>query len=230
MSKAKRILLAGVFALMALPAVADPRPVVVELFTSQGCSSCPPADAVLAELATRPNVLALGFHVDYWNRLGWRDPLSAAGSTERQNDYAKQFGKREIYTPQIVVDGQQQVVGSRRTEVLQAIEHANPLTAAPVNFAADRRSVTVGAGTGDGTITLIRFLRSRSTKVMAGENEGHEAVDVNGVVQVTRLGAWDGTMLTVPIDPPDSEHGVAILIQSPDGKILGAGAAQAGIN
>jgi hypothetical protein len=230
MSKTTRILIAGMFALTALPAAADPRPVVVELFTSQGCSSCPPADAVLAELATRPNVLALGFHVDYWDRLGWRDPLSAPGSTARQNDYAKQFGKSEIYTPQIVVDGQRQVVGSRRGEVLQAIEQSNPLATAPVNFAADRRSVTVGAGTGDGAITLIRFLRNRSTEVRAGENEGRAAIDVNGVVQLTRLGAWDGTMQTLPIDPPDTEHGIAILVQSRDGKILGAAAIQAGIN
>jgi hypothetical protein len=230
MPKATRFLFAGIFALATLPAAADPRPVVVELFTSQGCSSCPPADAVLAELAARPNVLALGFHVDYWDKLGWRDPLSAPGSTARQNDYAKQFGKREIYTPQIVVDGRQQVIGSRRGEVLQAIEQSNPLTATTVNFTADRRSVTISAGTGDGTITLFRFLRSRLTEVKAGENEGRKAADVNGVVQLTRLGVWNGAMLTLPIDPPDTGYGIAILVQSPDGEILGAGAIQAAMN
>src|SRR5271170_5992611 len=99
----------GASLLTIFPALADNRPVVVELFTSQGCSSCPPADAVLAELATRKDVLALGFHVDYWNGLGWRDPLSGPGSTARQNDYAAQFGRRGIYTPRIVVDGQRQL-------------------------------------------------------------------------------------------------------------------------
>jgi hypothetical protein len=229
MLKTARILLTGAFALLALPAVADPRPVVVELFTSQGCSSCPPADAVLAELATKPNILALGFHVDYWDRLGWRDPLSAPGSTARQNDYASQFGKREVYTPQIVIDGQRQVVGSRRDEVLQAIDQSNPLNVAPVNF-ADRRSVTVGAGTGDGTVTLVRFVHSRTTEVRAGENAGRNALDVNGVVQLTKVGVWNGAALTLPIDPPDSEHGVAVLVQSAAGKILGAAALQARID
>ena len=114
MLKTTRILFAAAFALLALPAAADTRPIVVELFTSQGCSSCPPADAVLAELTGRPDILALGFHVDYWDRLGWKDPLSAPGSTTRQKDYAAQFGGHEIYTPQIVVDGERQVVGSRR--------------------------------------------------------------------------------------------------------------------
>src|ERR1700728_3876779 len=83
----------------AASAVAEARPVVVELFTSQGCSSCPPADAVLAELASRKDVLALGFHVDYWDRLGWKDPFSTPGATSRQNEYATQFGRSEVFTP-----------------------------------------------------------------------------------------------------------------------------------
>ena len=227
MFRTTRIVFAGAFALLALPAAADTRPIVVELFTSQGCSSCPPADAVLAELAARPNILALAFHVDYWDRLGWKDPLSAPGSTARQNDYAGQFGKREIYTPQIVVDGDRQVIGSRRDEVLQAIDQSDPTVAAPVSFAADRRSVTVGAGTGSGAVTFVRFLRRRSTAIGAGENAGRSAVDVNGVVQLTKLGVWNGAALTLPIDPPDDEHGVAVLVQSTGGKILGAGAIQA---
>jgi hypothetical protein len=220
----------GVATSITLPAKAVTRPVVVELFTSQGCSSCPPADAVLAELAARPDVLALGFHVDYWDKLGWKDPLSAPGSTARQNDYASQFGKREVYTPEIVVDGARPVVGSRRAEVLQAIDAAHPEAAAPVSFAADERSVTVGAGTGNGTVTLVRFLRSHATAVKAGENAGHSAVDVNAVVQLAKLGNWNGSALTLPIEPPDQDHGLAILVQSADGRILGAGAVQAGID
>jgi hypothetical protein len=230
MIKIVRLLSAAALALLPLPAAADSRPVVVELFTSQGCSSCPPADAVLAELAAKPNILALGFHVDYWDRLGWKDPLSAPGATQRQNDYARQFGKREIYTPQIVVDGERQVVGSRHDDVLQAIANSNPLVAAPVSFSTDRRSVTVGAGAGGGTVTLVRFVRNRATEVKAGENAGRSAVDVNGVTQLAKLGTWNGSALTLPIDPPDAGHGVAVLVQSANGKILGAGAIQAGID
>src|SRR5690348_4653604 len=99
-------------------AIAAPRPIVVELFTSQGCSSCPPADALLNELAQRPDVVALGFHVDYWDYLGWKDPLSAPGSTQRQRDYARLLNQPTIYTPEMVIDGHLQLVGSDRTAVL----------------------------------------------------------------------------------------------------------------
>jgi hypothetical protein len=208
-------------------AVAETRPVVVELFTSQGCSSCPPADAVLTELAKRPDVIALGFHVDYWDRLGWKDPLSTPGSTERQNDYASAFGRREIYTPQLVVDGAKEVVGSHRGEVLQAIAAAMPTAAAPVAFAPDMKSVTVGGGSGAGKVTLVRFVKSRATEVRRGENAGKTAVDVNGVDKLVELGRWNGAAQSFAIEAPDSAHGVAVLVQGEDGKILGAAALSA---
>ena len=114
------VLLLGL-AFAAMPANADPRPIVVELFTSQGCSSCPPADALLGELARRSDVLALGFHISYWDSLGWKDPLSSPSSTERQKAYARHFTDGRIYTPQIVVDGTDEMVGSDRAAVLAAI-------------------------------------------------------------------------------------------------------------
>src|SRR5579863_6180669 len=98
----------------ATPAGAAPRPVVVELFTSQGCSSCPPADALLAELAKQDGVIALGFHISYWNGLGWKDPLSSEASTDRQKAYAGRFNGGQVYTPQIVVDGTAEMIGSDR--------------------------------------------------------------------------------------------------------------------
>ncbi len=214
-------------ALSAGVAKADTRPVVVELFTSQGCSSCPPADAVLAELAARNDVIALGFHVDYWDGLGWKDPLSAAGSTERQNNYAAVFGRKEVYTPQIVIDGQRQAIGSHRADVLDAIAGARPEAAAPISFAPDRRQVTIGGGEGTGTVTLFGFVRNRMTEVRRGENAGHTARDVNGVVQLAKLGPWTGAAESFPIDPPDAEHGLAVLVQAQDGRILGAAALQA---
>jgi len=210
------------FAAVLSPALAQSRPVVVELFTSQGCSSCPPADAVLAELAMHKDVLALGFHVDYWDNLGWKDPLSAPGATARQNQYASQFGRKEVYTPQIVIDGQRQAVGSNRGAVLQAIAASQPTTSAPVTFAADGRSVSIGAGTGQGKILVIRYIRSRSTPVQRGENAGHTAIDVNGVETFKTAGIWTGQRLDLPVDPVDAEHGIAVVVQADDGKILGA--------
>ncbi len=203
-------------------AQAETRPVVVELFTSQGCSSCPPADAVLAELAGRKDVLALGFHVDYWDSLGWKDPLSAPGSTARQHDYAAQFGKNEVYTPQMVVDGKRQLVGSHRDAVLEAIAQSTAQPVAPVTFAADGRSVSVGAGMGQGKIVFVRYIRSRSTPVERGENAGRMARDVNGVEVLKTIGEWTGQTVDIPVEPVAANHGVAVLVQANDGRILGA--------
>lgn len=211
-------------AFAATPARADPRPVVVELFTSQGCSSCPPADAFLAELAGRDGVLALGFHISYWDRLGWKDPLSSQGSTDRQKAYARHFNGGQVYTPQMVVDGTEEMVGSDRSAVLAALAMAHPQAIAPVRFAADRRSVAIGAGTGNGAIVLVRFVRHRTTEVAAGENAGREATDANGVTKLTTLGHWDGSRAEFPIEPPAAGEGLAILVQAPDGHMLGAAA------
>jgi hypothetical protein len=218
-----RIFLAAAVIVAAIEhARAETRPVVVELFTSQGCSSCPPADAFLAELALKPGVLALGFHVDYWDKLGWKDPLSATGSTERQHQYANWFGRREVYTPQMVVDGKHEFVGSDRHEIDPVI--ALPLaTTAAVSFADDRKSVTVGAGNGHGKVLLVRYVLARSNLVSAGENAGRMAKDVNGVTVLKPLGDWTGFALTFAVDPPAANEGVAILVQADDGNILGAG-------
>src|SRR5258708_19012238 len=105
----------------AMSASADTGPVVVELFTSQACSSCPPADALLRELSRRSDVIALGFHVAYWDGPGWKDPFSSASSTERQRSYARLFGQHQVYTPQMVVNGAREMVGSHRQRVLEAL-------------------------------------------------------------------------------------------------------------
>ncbi|MGE5268239.1 MAG: DUF1223 domain-containing protein [Thiohalocapsa sp.] len=209
----------------AAAALAEPRPVVVELFTSQGCSSCPPADALLGELARQQGVIALGFHISYWDRLGWKDPLSSEAATERQKRYARVLGNGQIYTPQIVVDGTSEMVGSDRIAVQAALhragENSTPAVA-PVRFAADRRSLKVGGGNGHGEIVLVRFATRRLTDIGGGENSGRVATDVNGVESITRLGMWDGTARDVAIEPPAAGEGVAVLIQAPDGRMLGA--------
>lgn len=209
-------------AVAATQACADPRPVVVELFTSQGCSSCPPADALLGELAKKDDVLALGFHISYWDSLGWKDPLSSPSSTERQKAYARRLGDGRVYTPQMVVDGTSEMVGSDREEVLDAVRAARPAAVAPVSFADDRRSVAIGGGAGKGEIVLVRFVQRRTTPVGAGENTGRIANDFNGVRTLTTLGAWDDSSLSFTIEPPVAGEGLAVLVQAPDGHMLGA--------
>jgi hypothetical protein len=207
---------------------AETRPVVVELFTSQGCSSCPPADKLLGELAKRRDVIALGFHITYWDGAAWRDPFSRPASTERQTAYDKRLTDGQIYTPQMVIDGTVDAIGSDRDAVLAAIGAAKPETTAPVVFAGDRRSVAIGPGTltgaGKGQVLLVRFVRSRTTHVAGGENADRTALDNNAVEVLATLGAWDGNTVNYPIEPPGEGQGVAVLVQAPDGEILGAAA------
>src|SRR5438477_10316699 len=128
-------------------AQAGERPIVVELFTSEGCSSCPPADVLLAELARRPDVLALSFHVDYWDRLGWKDPFSSRAATDRQNRYAKLLALHTVYTPQIVVDGKWEAVGSDRADVERALDLARrDRPEVPVTLALDRGQAQIKLG------------------------------------------------------------------------------------
>ena len=224
----RTFLTALVLSSLAIPALAETRPVVIELFTSQGCSSCPPADALLNELAGRKNVLALGFHVDYWDKLGWKDPLSTPGATMRQQGYATEFGRNEVYTPQMVIDGTRQAVGSNRAAVLEAIAQAQPISAAPIAFAADGRSASIGAGTGRGKVLAIRYLLKRTTEVQHGENAGRTAVDANGVESIRDAGEWTGQRLELPVEAVDAGQGLAILVQGEDGRILGAATLPAG--
>ena len=162
--------LLGSLVLISSPASAETRSVVAELFTSQGCSSCPPADALLGELARRDDVIALGFHISYWDGLAWKDPFSSQSSTDRQRAYARLFDLGQVYTPQMVVDGAREMVGSDRAKAEAALHDARPETFAPVTFAADRRSVTIGAGDGQGSVLLVRFALERTTRVAGGEN------------------------------------------------------------
>jgi len=224
--------LAGVLllavALSAVAAQGETRPVVVELFTSQSCSSCPPADALLGELARRRDVLALGFHITYWDGPGWKDPFARQVSTDRQIAYDRNFTGGQVYTPQMVIDGSSEAIGSDRPAVLAAIAAVKPETVASVAFAGDRRSVTIGAGKGKApagaTALLVRFVRSRTTHVGGGENAARTLEDVNGVEVLATLGTWDGNAVSFPIEPPGEGIGIAVLVQAPDGKILGAAA------
>lgn len=215
--------LAALFLVSAAHA-AETRPVVVELFTSQGCSSCPPADKLLGELAMRSDVIALGLHITYWDNTAWRDPFSRKEATERQTAYDRHLTSGQVYTPQMVIDGTADVIGSDRAAVLAAIAAAKPTAVAPVGFAADRRSVTIGIGSSptSGTVILARYVLSRTTRVGGGENANRTATDFNGVEQFETLGTWDGKAVSLAIEPPGEGEGIAVLVQAPDGTVLGA--------
>src|SRR5437667_5098552 len=208
------------------PLHAGERPTVVELFTSEGCSSCPPADALLAELAGRPEVLALSFHVDYWDRLGWKDPFSSPEATRRQHGYAELLRLATVYTPQIVVDGRWQAVGSDRAEVERALGAARrSRDEVPVALAVDRgrARISVGAG-GDGvaaTLLLIGFDRRHVTAVERGENGGRTLPHVDVVRGIEEVAQFDGraSAFDVQIRPPCDR--VAAILQARDGRVLG---------
>lgn len=204
---------------------AAPRPVVVELFTSQGCSSCPPADRFLSELSdTRPDVLPLAFHVTYWNQLGWKDSFSFDGADARQADYAQHFRDFE-YTPEMVIDGKVEVVGSNRVAASSAIDQAtrNVESAATVSAKreAGRVSVTIGAGNGRARVVLVGYDTRRVTPVGRGENAGRTLTESNIVREFTAIGQWTGEAQTLNATSVTGEH-LAVLLEASDGAIVGA--------
>jgi hypothetical protein len=211
---------------VALPAVAAPeRPVVLELFTSQGCSSCPPADAYLSELShQRTDVLPLAFHVTYWNNLGWKDPYSLDVATQRQSEYGARFGDGS-YTPEMVVDGKTGLVGSNRSAAEAAIETAKQsgVTAATVAAAQKGKdiSITVGAGTGSARVLLIGYDSEHRTTVGRGENSGRTLIESNIVRSMEQIGEWNGASLTLSVAMQAGEK-AAVILEAPDGTIIGA--------
>ena len=210
---------------------ADPRPAVVELFTSQGCSSCPPADALLGELARRPDVIALAFHVDYWDRLGWADPFASPAATARQRDYARALALPTVYTPQMVVDGATDVVGSDRAAVVAALAGRRDGVAVHVARADGRLTVAIGAADAGAPaeVTVIAYSRQAETKVARGENAGRTLTEFAIVRAVRPLGLWDGAAKVFAVDLsslPDSATMAAVLVQGAgQGPVIGAAAA-----
>jgi hypothetical protein len=212
-------------ALAPVAGLAADRPVVVELFTSQGCSSCPPANAYLNELARdRSDVLALAFHVTYWDRLGWRDPFSMQAATERQARYGHKFGDGS-YTPEIVIDGASSHVGSRRDEVGPAIDAAKrqdrTATGVSVAKAGDQLTIDVTEGSGNGKVLLVGFDRDHETAIRRGENGGRTLRESNVVRSLREVGDWQGKALHISEKFPDGED-AAVIVQAPDGRIVGA--------
>lgn len=213
---------------------------VVELFTSQGCSSCPPADEVLAALAREGNVVALSYHVDYWDYLGWKDSLGRPENTQRQRDYARMFAARSVYTPQAVINGRTHVNGSSRTKIDAALDRLTasargmsvPVTATRTG---ESLSIAVGdaraSGPKSANVLLVFFDRMSPVEIVRGENAGKTISYVNPVTGFHSAGMWTGAAKTydLPIAEVDKKGagGCAILLQvtaedGTPGPIIGA--------
>lgn len=201
---------------------------VVELFTSQGCSSCPPADSFLAELADRPEVLALSFHVDYWDYIGWKDPYSSPDNTQRQRDYARRFDLSYVYTPQMVVGGNFQTAGTNRALVLDTLRQrrAGPPAPAP-EIRKDGAGGLILAlpPLEEAVLWLVSYDREHVTAVKRGENRGALIRNRNVVREIRSLGSWDGRAGERRVErAPKDGDGLVLLVQSPrDGRIVSAG-------
>ncbi len=204
-----------------VPATVDEMPVVVELFTSQGCSSCPPADRFLGKLAERHDVLALAFHVDYWDYIGWKDPFASKIATERQYSYGHALGLNMVYTPQMVIGGTHDAVGSDEGSVSQAIEtdaSRAKLKLAVVRDAKGAYKVEIPAGTvgAPATVWVALFDRAHKTPVQRGENSGSTLTEFNIVREWRKIGEWNGQAVEIALNlTPESDEydACAILVQ-----------------
>ena len=220
----------GVCAIVAIirPALAEPR-AVVELFTSQGCSSCPPADKVIGELAKDPSVIALSMPIDYWDYLGWKDTLADARFSARQQAYSRVRGDRGVYTPQVVVNGSAHLVGSDRAGIEDAIgdtRKADGVMSVPVSMALAGKQITVSvAASGKapaamhGEIWICSISKEVSIAIGRGENRGREVTYHNVVRNLLKVGDWNGSAgsWTVPLENISREGVDAAAVYVQDG-------------
>nr|WP_070958635.1 DUF1223 domain-containing protein [Hyphomonas sp. Mor2] len=212
---------------------ANTSPVVAELFTSQSCSSCPPAEMLFAELSEREDLIVLEWHVDYWDRLvhgragSWKDPFSDAAYTKRQRDYNRALrGTGAVYTPQAVINGVRETVGSRSGEVKSLLKPAAHATAA-ISVSIDATSALIEIADyvsplkNKADIVQLTLLPEQTTSVPRGENRGVVLSSKNIVVGAQTIGSYDGSATSLAIDLPDGPHDCAIIIQEKQGAQLG---------
>jgi len=220
----------GVCAIVAIirPAHAEPR-AVVELFTSQGCSSCPPADQIIGELAKDPSVIALSLPIDYWDYLGWKDTLADSRFSARQKAYSHMRGEREVYTPQVVVNGSAHVIGSDRGGIESAIDDtkkADGVMSVPVSMTLAGKEINIsvaasnkGPATGHGEVWICSISKSVPITIGRGENRGREITYHNVVRNVLKVGDWNGASgsWTVPLENISREGVDAAVVYVQDG-------------
>jgi hypothetical protein len=235
----------GVCAIIAIirPAHADPR-AVIELFTSQGCSSCPPADKIIGELAKDPSVIALSLPIDYWDYLGWKDTLADARFSARQKAYSQVRGDREVYTPQVVVNGSMHVIGSDREGIEEAIgitRNADGVMSVPVTMTVAGKQINVsvaasgkGPAAMHGEVWICAVSKAVSISIGRGENRGREITYHNVVRNLLKVGDWNGSpgSWSVPLENISREgvDAAAVFVQNGNrdkpGAMLGAAVTQ----
>lgn len=220
---------------LASPVVAQQNPVVVELYTSQGCAACPPADELLNEMALHDEILPLALHVDYWDYIGWADTFGHHAFSERQKSYARKMGRKSVYTPQMIIGGLHDVQGNATMQVMGLVaEHRmNPFGAGRVVVDIAERAdggVTITVQARDvlefaTDVQLVRFLDEATVEILSGENAGRDITYRNIVTDWSVLGAWNGAQsftYTVTEDLPEGS-GLAVVVQEQGlGPILGA--------
>ena len=205
------------------------RPVVVELYTSQGCNTCPPADQLAGELSVLPGILPLSFHVDYWDYIGWRDPFALPGNAKRQKEYARALGSRFVYTPQMVIDGHIDAAGHRQRAVFGAIDKASQ-DLPVVDLSIDPGSGLVRIGVGEAplegaSVWLVVFDKKHTTDISRGENAGRTLSYFNVVRGFYAIGHWRGEAMEISLDlarAQDNDACAVILQAGTNGRILGA--------
>jgi len=199
-------------------------PTVVELFQSQGCSSCPPANANIIALSDRPDLLTLSFGVTYWDQLGWKDTVASPQFTARQWDYARALHHTEVFTPQVIVNGRADVVGQDRRELEGLIAEEEKIQNGP-QVTIQGNTVAVGSGMGSAGVWLVRYDPNIEMVAIArGENQGRTLPHKNVVKELVKLGDWSGRPQGFPI-PAATKTGLrsAVLVQNwPTGTILSA--------
>jgi hypothetical protein len=210
---------------------ANTNPVLIELFTSQGCSSCPPADELAAELVNDPNNIVLSFNVDYWDYLGWRDTLAKPEYTQRQYDYAKSRGDGSVYTPQMIVNGGAHAVGSKQRDVQREIDRGREqLMSANIKLAVSSKSISVeipGAGVeGEATLWLMAVEPRVVQKIARGENSGKDITYVNVVRNLVPAAMWNGepykgSWMRDAVMTKNTTELVAVLQHNKVGKVIG---------
>ena len=237
------LLAGGVADAQSRPAASSPasRPTVVELYTSEGCSSCPPAEAQIGRLAQQPDVIALAFHVDYWDELGWRDRFGLPESVVRQRQYAHTLQLRNIYTPQLIIDGQRDLVGGGGDNAITGGTGSGIGNGSGSGSGSRKSGVPLDLSVQDGNLTitlgaqpqpvacdvlLLGLLPQASSTVTRGENAGRVLREFNIVRSVRKLGKWqgEGRSFTVPLTvlAPDATGAVVLVQQHDQGAIVGA--------
>lgn len=202
-------------------------PVVVELFTSQGCSSCPPADAMMRDLAHRDGVIALAFHVDYWDYIGWRDSFGSAANTDRQTAYARAAQSTTVYTPQFIVGGVDHVIGARGMELVDRIEaHAQDDSGVRVDAVRTDGTVEIraeAASAGPMIVQLVRYAPSQTVAIESGENAGLTLEYANVVMAWQVVADWDGASpLALSVSVTGDWPSVVLIQRQGAGPILAA--------